>query len=87
MYLGYIAGWCGLPTESKLLFSVTDAIRSIRLSDAGQQELYSMVRSVDRAALDMVITLLVDTYKKELFTAQIDSDSSEDWKEFLPHVL
>jgi hypothetical protein len=87
MYLAYIAGWCRLPNESKLLFSVTDAIRSIRLSDTGQQKLYSMVLSADIAVLARVITLLADTYKKELFTAQIESDSPDDWKEFLPHVL
>jgi hypothetical protein len=66
MYLGYVAGWCALPNESKLLFRVTDAIESIRLSDTGQQKLYSMVRNADTAVLASVVTLLVATYRKQL---------------------
>lgn len=66
MYLGYVASLCGLSNESGLLFRVTDAIRSIRLSASGQQQLQSALRNADTAPLATVIKLLVATYKKQL---------------------
>lgn len=54
MYLGYVAGWCDLPDEARLLFSVTDAIKFIRLDNTGQRELDLMVRSADTAPVTHV---------------------------------
>lgn len=66
LYLGYVAGSCGLSGESELLFRVTDAIKSLRLNDSGQQKLHLMVRNADSRLLAAVIKLLVATYKKKL---------------------
>lgn len=66
LYLGYVGGWCGLSSESELLFRVTDVIRSLRLNDSGQQKLRLMVSSADPRHLATVIKLLVSTYRTQL---------------------